>query len=490
MKLIHTEKRIFYDRKEQKKLLNDKFINLRTGEFGVIYGRRRTGKSELLRQFHNKIKDQDKLFITVTSSTKTEFSRQLSTKIQESFNETVIINNWNDFFDYLINRQNNNNNKTILIIDEFQRLNNFAKDFFFTLQEYWDSKLKHLPFMILICGSSMSMMHQIALEEHGPLYGRKTFELHIKPFRYIDFREMFKEFSEEEKIRIFSIFGGTPKYLEDYKYSNTNDLFEAYEKLVLMDNGPLFEEPLNALKFELKNPGRYISILRSLSDGKIQTPEISQYLGIKNKQLSPYLKTLADLLDIIEDADPLFGKKRNKRYKIKDNFFRFWYKFVCPFREQLEIGNKDHILEKISRDFDSYLGKIFEDIVKEFFILMNNQEIKTKKLNFTKIGKWWELGEDIDLVLDQKNEVIFVEIKFKEKKIGFKVYNDLVRKSKKTSASGKFTYILVSKAGFKQDIINKKPKNLTLLTLNDLEQIWDDQTKHMSPSQELLLKFL
>jgi AAA+ ATPase superfamily predicted ATPase len=469
-------------------LLKRKFEILEKGEFGVVYGRRRTGKSELLRQFYSKVKNQEKLFLTVTSVNRNDFMQLLSDKIKESFGDIVKINQWADFFDYLLNRPESK--KKLLIIDEFQRINNFAKDFFFSLQEYWDSKLRFSKFMILICGSSMSMMHRIALEEHGPLYGRKTFELHLKPFKYIDFREMFKDFSEEEKIKIFAIFGGTPKYLEDFKYSGNKNYFEAYESIVLTPNSALFEEPLNALKFELKNPDRYVSILKSISTGKIESPEIAQNIGVKNNYLSPYLKTLIELLDIIEQNDPLFGKGRNKRYKIKDNFFRFWYKFVYPYREHIEIGNTKFIINKISRDFESYCGRIFEDIVEEFFIFMNGKQVKNKNIDFEKIGKWWENREDIDLVLKCRNEVIFIEVKFKDKEIGFDCYNELVRKSKKTSASGKFSYILVSRKGFKDDLIKNKPNNLMLLSLKDLEKIWDEESGKMSYSQESLFNFI
>jgi len=479
--------RKFYDRQKEINILKKKFENISKGEFGVVYGRRRTGKSELLRQFYFKLHNQKKLFVTIISSNKKDFMESLSEKIKGTFDEEVKINKWSDFFEYL--NQKTKTQKILLIIDEFQRINNFAKDFYFSLQDYWDSKLKYNKFMLVICGSSMSMMHRIALEEHGPLYGRKTFEIHVKPFRYIDFREMFKEFSEEDKIRIFSIFGGTPKYLEDFKYGGQKDYIEAYKKIVLTQNSVLFEEPLNALKFELKNPERYVSILKAISDGKEETPEISNSIGLGNNLLSPYLRTLTSLLDVIEPNDPLFGKARNKRYKIKDNFFRFWYKFVYPYREHIEIGNTQFVTDKISRDFDSYCGKIFEDIIEEFFIYMNGKKLAGKKIEFEEIGKWWEDGEDIDLVLNCRTEIIFIEVKFRDKEIGFEQYNDLVEKSKKTSASGKFSYILVSRKGFKDDLLKNKPNNLILLSLGDLTKIWDDETKNITNLQESLVNY-
>jgi len=486
--VIQNTTKKFYDRRQELRLLRNKFNNLNRGEFGVVYGRRRTGKSELLRQFYSKItSSQEKLFITVTSSSRNDFMGTISNKIKECFGEVVKINGWSDFFDYLLEKSKSK--KVLLIIDEFQRINNFAQDFYFSLQDYWDSKIKYSKFMILICGSSMSMMHRIAMEEHGPLYGRKTFEMHLKPFRYVDFREMFRDFSEEEKIKIFAVFGGTPKYLDDFKYGKHTGYLEAYKSIVLIPNSALFEEPLNALKFELKNPERYISILKAISDGKEETPEIAKSIGVGNNSLPPYLKVLDSLLDIIESSDPLFGKGRRKRYKIKDNFFRFWYRFVYPYREYIEIGKMEILIDKINRDFDTYCGKIFEDIVEGFFISMNGKKIKNKKLDFERIGKWWEEGEDIDLVLDCRNEVIFIEIKFKDKEMGFEQYNDLVEKSKKTSASGRFSYFLVSKKGFKEDLIKNKPADLTLLSLEDMKDIWDKESDETIVSQESLTNY-
>jgi len=130
--------RKFYDRQKELNILKKKFDNLNKGEFGVIYGRRRTGKSELLRQFYSKLNNSEKLFITITSSNKNDFMNSLSKIIKENFKEEVKINKWSDFFDYLIEK--NKSKKILLIIDEFQRINNFAKDFYFSLQDYWDSK--------------------------------------------------------------------------------------------------------------------------------------------------------------------------------------------------------------------------------------------------------------------------------------------------------------------------------------------------------------
>ena len=324
----------FYDRFEELDLLRSKFEQLNKGEFGVLYGRRRVGKSELLRRFANKVKCK-KMFLTITAQSKAELKRDFSKKIEECFEEVVKISSWSDFFDYMIEKTKNQ--KFLLILDEFQRVNDFAKDFIYSLQDYWDSSLRKNKIMLILSGSSMSMMHKLALEEKGPLYGRKTFAIYLKQFRYIDFREMFKELNEEQKVKVFAVFGGTPQYLSFFKESQS-ELLESFKNMVLKKGGSLYEEPINALKFELTNPERYISILRAISKGKEELKEIADELELEQNQVTAYLRNLIDLLDMVSSADPLFGKKRMKRYKIKDNFFKFWYKFVYPLQEQIQSG--------------------------------------------------------------------------------------------------------------------------------------------------------
>jgi len=463
----------FYDRFEELDLLKDKLDNLRRGEFGVLYGRRRVGKSELLRKFSGKAQCK-KIFLTITSQSRAELKRALSNKIEECFGEVVKISEWEDFFDYLVEKTKDQ--KFLMILDEFQRLDDFSKDFIFSLQNYWDEYLRKQKIMIIISGSSMSMMHRLALAEKGPLYGRKTFTIPLRQFKYLDFREMFKKVSEEEKIKIFSVFGGTPQYLTLFKESGL-DLMEAIKTMVLMERGSLYEEPLNALKFELNYPERYISILGAISQGREELKEIADRLELDQSQITPYLRNFSELLDILSPSNPLYGKKKMMRYKIKDNFYRFWYRFVYPWREQIQEGIIEPSINKISKEIEDYCGRIFEDIVAEFFLRLRNKKIKGFEIDFLEYGKWWEGGEDIDLVLINKSSSIFVETKFKNKKVGSRVFEELKEKSLKTSVKGKLKYIIVSKGGFDKELIDRKIPNLLLLTLEDLTEIMDEETK-------------
>jgi AAA+ ATPase superfamily predicted ATPase len=236
----------------------------------------------------------------------------------------------------------------------------------------------------------------------------------------------------------------------------------------------------------LKNPERYISILRAISRGKKELKEIADYLELEQYQLTPYLRNLSELLDIISQSNPLYGKKKIKRYEIKDNFFKFWYRFVYPFQEQIQAGIIEPTIKRIYKEIDGFIGRIFEDIVMEFFLFMRGKKIKGMNMDFIEYGKWWEAGKDIDLVLKNRSSTIFVEVKFQNKKMSSRNFEELKKKSFKTSAGGKFKYILISKGGFEQELIDRKIQNLVLLDLNDLTEIMDEETKREKDTQSEL----
>ncbi len=172
------------------------------------------------------------------------------------------------------------------------------------------------------------------------------------------------------------------------------------------------------------------------------------------------------------------------RYKIKDNFFRFWYKFVYPFREHIELGITKPIIDRINKEIDSHCCRIFGDIIKKFFIFMNGKNILNKKIEFSECREGWEGEEDIDLVLKSKSKTIFVETKYKEKKVSSRQFEKLKEKSLKTSAKGRFEYIIISKSGFEKELIDREIPNLLLIDLKKLTEIMDEETKRETEIQE------
>ena len=463
----------FFDRTLEMDLLKKKYAELASGRLLVIYGRRRVGKTELVKEFLNRLPPKDKFYFYVNLGSKQEVLNTLSLALQEQLKENIKFTSFDQFLEYI--EQKSKLTKFLLVIDEFQRFLSIAPEFITKLQHFWDSKLKNQPIMILLVGSSIGMMQRITESRAGALYGR-VLKMKISPFRYVDFRLMFKNLSEKEKIERFSVFGGTPYYLE--KTKNISSTLEAINELVIKKGAELSEEPKNLMEYEnVRAHAKYNSILSSLSAGKEILKEIQDFTKIPLTTLPTYLQKLDELLDLVGKRDPLLGKERLGRYCIKDNFFRFWYKFIYPHQTALNLGNEKYVLQIIENELNSYIGHIFEDIIKELLILYLNQKIKGVEINFTDIGGWWDRNShEIDVVAYNQKErkILLGEVKWTNQPMDIDIFEQLLEKAKFLNFSGEYQYLLVCKNGFTPRCLAKIQEFKVLhLDLEEIAQLFD-----------------
>lgn len=472
---MENQKTVFYDRKEDLALLKEKYNQIdKTGKGAMIvmYGRRRVGKTELIKNFLKTVKE-NKLYFYVGLSQRNVIFNSLSEAIKEQKNEIIKIEEAKDFFKYIIDKSKDD--KFVLVLDEFQRFLDVAPEMITSLQNYWDDILRNQNIMIILVGSSIGMMQKIMNSKAGALYGRAQ-KIKISPFKYKDFRTMFEELPEEEKILRYSVFGGTPYYLE--KTKRFKDTFEGVNELILKKDSELSEEPKALLEYEnVKIHAKYNSILQSISSGKEVLKEIHDFTKMPASNLPPYINRLDKLLDLVKRNDPILGKERLGRYCIKDNFFKFWYKFIFPNETALNLGNTKLVSDLIKENINAYTGRIFEDIVKELLILYNTKEIKKFKLNFEDIGSWWDRnGNEIDIFAYNLKEKDFLigEVKWTSKQLDLEIIEELERKSKFINYGGNYKFIFVSKSGFTEKAINKmKELNALYLDLNDISELFD-----------------
>ena len=465
----------FYDRHGELAFFTDRLKTLKTGEMIILYGRRRLGKTRLVQKFIDSTKAGTRsLYLFINIQGEQELKQSIARDVLEQWKETVAIDSWRDFFSYL--NKSSEGRKTIVVIDEFQRLKTISPGFITELQHQWDSALKNNPLMLVLVGSSIGMMRKIAVTPHGALYGRKTAQMQLSPFRYVDFREVFSGKNEGEKIEWYSVFGGTPYYLE--LACRHQKLEEAIIEEVLAKEAPLREEPKNLLEFELKVIARYNSLLYAIGKGKRSLKEICDEVGIQRTTLPPYLIGLQELLGLVERRQPMFGKKNLGRYELRDNFFKFWYLFVLPHSSSLEIGNIEAPLKDIRQNLPAHVGMCIEDVIRELFILYNHDEIKDVKLEFERIGGWWDRkGNEIDLVIDGKDELLLGEIKWTNRPMSVEVLEGLLKKSELVNRGGKRRFVLVSKNGFEPACVKRGEElGCLMLDIKEIEKLFDTKT--------------
>ena len=457
----------FFDRKNELKILQEKYAELSPSNMLVLYGRRRVGKTELVKKFLENIKNHFYFYVEVTQ--KNEILNYLSKSVEEQLGEKIVFKDFYEFLSYIGDKTDKK--PFVLVIDEFQRFLYIAPEYISSLQNAWDSKLKHKNILILLLGSSIGMIQKIMNSKVGALYGRAQ-KIKISPFKYSDFRLMFKEMLEEDKVMTYSVFGGTPDYLDKFKKSK-GDIYERIFELVLKKGAVLFEEPKNLLEYEnVRIHAKYNAILGATSSGRETMKEIEDATHITSQTMPAYLKRLDELLDLVCRKDPVLGKERLGRYQTKDNFFKFWYKFILPNQTPLNLGNTKLVSDLIKQDLNSYVGRIFEDIVRELLILYNTKEIKGLKLNFENIGSWWDRNSnEIDILAYNLKEKNFLlgEVKWANKQLDVDVIEELERKSKYLNYGGDYKFLFVSKSGFTERAL-KRMQDLGAIHL-DLKEI-------------------
>lgn len=455
--------RKFLDRKRELEFL-EKQYETPGKQLIILYGRRRVGKTELIKEF---ISDKPSIYFLADQRGTTSNARRFIAKIVRYFGEDIElkVNNFDDAFRYF-NDKLESREKPVIAIDEFSYLVKEDSSIPSVFQLVWDEILEKEVFLIL-CGSLVSMMKEETLSRKSPLYGRRTGQWKLKPlkFKYISY--FFPNYDISEKITTFSILGGIPAYL--VQFDPSKGVTENIRNENLKKGRFLFEEVGLLLREELREPGRYKSILEAMAKGNTRLTDIANEAGMKAKDLPRYLGILRDL-DLVEKQYPV-TKSHPKRgiYKIKDNYFRFWFRFISPRRGEVEIGNQDRVLEAIKEDLDHYISFIFEDICKQ---VVGEDHFPVR---CSKVGKWWYREEEIDLVgLDEeKEEILFGECKWSRAPVGINVLKALEAKAQKVQwkeGRRKEWYALFSKSGFRPELKKLNRPNLLLFDLERIER--------------------
>ncbi len=432
----------------------------------IIYGRRRTGKTTLINEF---IKRKPAIYFLADLQSDILQLDRIKNITSEIFNDkllnTIKLETWDTFFDYITTKIQFDE-KLVVVIDEFQYLSKVNKAIPTIFQRIWDEKLKNKNIMLILCGSIISMMYDSTLSYSSPLYGRRDLQIKLNPLTFRDFKEFFNSKNIEEMINIYSVTGGIPRYIE--QFSQKLDLFDNISEYILNKNSPLYSEPKFLLREEIVDSTTYFSILRVISEGSHKLSDISSRLMITSKNITSFLDKLREL-EILERIVPVTeenpAKSKKGLYIIKDNFFRFWFRYVFPYQSYLEIGNINYVLEKIRADFNLFVSFIFENICIEH---IQNQKLPFEK---RKVGKWWDNKDEIDIVVTGKDGVLFGECKWIERKLDLTDLNNLINKSKVANTgltTNKAYYALYSKRGF-TDRLHKESmmkNNILLFDLN------------------------
>lgn len=456
----------FINREYELSFLSEAY-NKEGSQFIVLYGKRRVGKTTLVKEFAEKIPH---VYFLADKTSEKDQLRALSEKVGILFEDEFLTSrgfgSWNDVFKYLKGK-----GKVVIIIDEFPFLIESNQAIPSLFQKGWDEELKESGIFLVLLGSSIGMMETEVLSYRSPLFGRRTGQMLISPLDFWHARKFFPDKKLSEFMYIFSMLGGTPAYL--LQFDPDLDLWANIRKHILVPEAYLFNEPEFILREELREPRNYFAILRAISMGKSRSGEIINETGFEKNIVGKYLSVLTDL-KIVRREVPVTEKSSEKSkkglYRIDDNFFRFWFSFVFPNKSFIEERELDYLIEnKMRPRLDNFTSQTFEDVCRSYVKkgLLND-------LKFNQVGRWWSKDSEIDLVglNEDENMILFGEVKWSVNKVGIDILEDLRKKAshvdwgKKTR---KEYFSIFSRSGFTQDLKRIVSKEGVLLcSLEDL----------------------
>ena len=459
---------MFYGREKELKKLNSMYDSNKF-EFAVFYGRRRVGKTTLIREF---CKDKHAIYFVAREASGEvnlqNFSNDVFGVTDRNKMGNIYFHDWEKAFEYIGNISKEE--RMILVIDEYPYLAENLTLISSVIQAHIDMKFKDGKLFLILCGSSMSFMENQVLGYKSPLYGRRTAQFRVKPFTYFQSLPFMEGYDDEDKAVFYGITGGIPEYLS--KINNRLSLKENIIALYLNDSGALYEEPTNLLKQELRELATYNGIIDSIAAGASRLSEIASKNSMESNKCAKYLSSLISL-GIVKKEIPITEKTSKKSiYLLKDQMFRFWYRFVFPNMSLIASGFGEEVYNaKIESQLNSFMGLTFEEICKQYMY----QNIKSAPFFFGNIGRWWgnnpklKRQEEIDLMAFEDDNVIFGECKWTNSLVDIDVLNDIVTQSEIFHYKHIYFYIF-AKRGFTDHCIKKAKDmgNVNIICFKDM----------------------
>jgi AAA+ ATPase superfamily predicted ATPase len=420
---------MFINRQDELEQLSALYRSERA-ELFVLYGRRRVGKTELLRAFCS---GKDHIFFIATLSTDHEqlatFSQQVWAFSHDGTPEGFTFPSWDYAFQALADLPG----RPVVVLDEFTYLMSGNKAIPSILQKVWDERLKNTRVMLILCGSYIGMMETEILGYQAPLYGRRTGSTLLGPLALSASALFFPGYSAEEQFLAWAVVGGMPYYLTAFS-DRQNLLANIRQHILDARSGGLYSEPRLLLMEELREPRNYFSILRAIAQGNTRLNEIAQASGVGPAH------TVARYLDILQQMRLVTRRvpatesqpEKSKRgiYQVNDHFLRFWFRYVHPNQAALDLGLADSVLaQRVRPDLEHFAATAFEEASRDFI----TARARAGGLSFLpeQIGSWWGREAELDVLAINQAErrALVAECKWSVNLVGTNILEDLKRRA-------------------------------------------------------------
>lgn len=403
----------FYDRKREIAVLNEiETASRKSAQFTVITGRRRIGKTSLVRKA---FEGRSYLHFIASRKTESDLCESFQSEISEKLGIPLFgeVRHFADIFRFVMEYAHKH--PVTLFIDEFQEFFRVNPSIYSDMQGIWDANKDKSKINLIVGGSVYSLMIKLFRNNTEPLYGRQTRMLSVKPFSVSTLKEILRDqrpkYKPEDLLALWTFTGGVAKYVELLMDNGATTKEKMIDFIVAEDSIFISEGKAILIEEFGKDYGTYFSILTLIARGKTTRNEVESSIG---KEIGGYLTKLEDDFGLIEKHQPLFEKTTQKsvRYRLNDNFLSFWFRFIHRFSYMVDISAFGQLKDIIRRDYETFSGHALERYFRESLI---------ESGKYTRISSWWDRkGEnEIDLIAENEIEKTadFYEIKRQGSKI-------------------------------------------------------------------------
>lgn len=457
--------RVFRDRDKELGSLQEMY-DRRGGQLLLVFGRRRVGKSRLLREF---AKNKPAIFYQASTESEAAQVEKFSGQLADYFGDSPPerFSGWSAALERLLRRASKEPGRHLVIFDEFQNMVDQNQAIPSILQGLWDEMGESSEMMVVLCGSIVSELNRLR-QGSEPLYGRFSGVYKIKPFSFQQASLFFPGKNLEHRVRFYGVLGGMPMYLN--LAGSYESVWRLVEKEFLDPMKILYEEVPLLLSQELREPAKFMTILSLISRGLTRLPQIGSSMAMSTGILSHYLSQLVEM-DLLERQVPVTEgsteRSRKGSYELKDNFVRFWFRFLFPYKHLVERGEGAAVMSIVRRDFDTFIGPVAEEIARE--TVRRASAVGDLPAQFDRVGRYWDRKVEIDIcgIPEGGGPYLWGECKWKSSRVGGKEYHALKEKvaASGVNAGGKNLFLLCSRSGFAQE--------LRKLALGEGTILWD-----------------
>lgn len=462
------DKEIFLGRKEQINTII-KFLSSDKNNAALIYGRRRVGKTELIKHCLNEI-SATTIYYECKETSESNNVESFSEIISEKFGlPPLAFDSFEAALSFLYKQAIEK--EIVVVIDEYSYIRKVINGLDSIIQSLIDNNKSSSKLKLILCGSYVETMKSL-LSEENPLYGRFDLILNLKAMDYYDSSLFYKNFSDEDKVRLYSVFGGIPYYnrLIDSSKSVKENIID-----LIASPGSRFENEVQMyLKSEISKMQNAYEVFEALAKGFVRFSDILSQSRVSS---SPTLADVLDKLikmDVVVKESPINDENNKKKagYYVSDQLTLFYFKYIYRNLSRLAVMDSDAFYDKfIAPDFEEhYVPKAFEQVCKQFLIRKNRSGELAD--SFEKIGKYWyddpvnHKNGEFDVVTENDDSYIFYEAKFKEEKLDKNlIWNEIQQINNTGLVCVKYGFF--SKSGYKE--IDEEYKNqLILYDIKDL----------------------